>query len=77
MSIGNVFFAKPEEIDPESYVIANYYVESSLALPQAGEQVAVEESIGTWTEVTTETEWIRRTLPAKVFKWEEGKAGII
>ena len=77
MNVGSVFFARPEEIDLESYVIARYYVESSLALHQAGEQIAIEESIGTWTEVTTETEWIRRKLPAKVFKWEEGEAGMV
>lgn len=72
-----VFFAKPEEIDPENYVVATYYVESGLSLPEAGEQIAIEESIGTWTEVTTTTTWIREKLPAKVFKWESGNEGVV
>lgn len=73
----SVFFAKPEEIDPENYVIATYYVESELPLPEAGEQIAIEESIGTWTEVTTTTAWIREKLPAKVFRWESGNKGMV
>ena len=73
----SVFFAKPEEIDLENYVVATYYVESKLTLPEAGEQIAIEESIGTWTEVTTTTAWIREKLPAKVFRWESGSKGLV
>jgi len=58
-------------------VIATYYVESELTLPEAGEQIAIEESIGTWTEVTTTTAWIREKLPAKVFMWESGSKGVV
>jgi len=63
----SIFFAKPEEIDPENYVIATYYAESKLPLPEAGKQITIEESIVTWTEVTPTTAWIREKLPAKVF----------
>jgi len=69
----SIFYARPEEIDQERYVIADYYVESPLTVPKAGEQIATEESIGTWTELTTTTERIQRSLAAKVFKWK-GKA---
>lgn len=58
-------------------MIATYYVESELTLPEAGEQIAIEESIGTWTEVTTTTAWIREKLPAKVFMWESGSKGVV
>jgi len=73
----DVFFAKPEDIDPESNVVATYYVESELRLPEAGKQIALEESIGTWTEVTTTTAWIKEKLSAKVFKWEGRNKGLV
>jgi ribulose-bisphosphate carboxylase large chain len=73
----SIFFAKLEEIEPEKHVVATYYVESELCLPKAGEQIAIEESIGTWTELTTTTAWIKETLPAKVFKWKNENEGIV
>ncbi|MEM3088758.1 MAG: RuBisCO large subunit C-terminal-like domain-containing protein [Candidatus Bathyarchaeia archaeon] len=69
------FFAKPEDIDPEKFLLATYYIESDLTLREAGVRIAREESIGTWTEVTTTTTWIKRKLPAKVFKFGKGKIG--
>ena len=69
------FFAKPEDIDPDKFLLATYYVESDLTLREAGVKIAKEESIGTWTEVTTTTTWIKEKLPAKVFKFEKGKIG--
>jgi len=77
VQIDKTFFAYPEEIDPDSYVIAEYYVESELPTVKIGEQIAIEESIGTWTKVTTETEWIRQHLAAKVFRYEKGNKGIV
>jgi len=69
------FFARPEDIDPDRFLIATYYIESGLPLREAGARIAIEESIGTWTELTTTTTWVRKTLPAKVFKFERGKTG--
>ena len=69
-----MFISKPEEIDPESYVLALYYVESDLSLTEAGVRIAEEQSIGTWTEVSTLTEGARR-LAAKVFKTSEKGPG--
>lgn len=77
MALKGIFYAKPEEIDPDRYVIADYYVESSLTVPKAGEQIAIEESIGTWTELTTTTERIQRHLAAKVFKWKGRSRGFV
>ena len=77
VEIDETFFARPEDVDPDSYVIAKYYVESDLPTVKVGEQIAIEESIGTWTKVTTETEWIRRHLAAKVFKYERGNRGVV
>lgn len=77
VEIDETFFAYPEEIDPDSYIIAKYYVESDFPIVKIGEQIAIEESIGTWTKVTTETEWIRQHLAAKVFKYDEGNKGVV
>ena len=69
-----MFVSKPEDIDPESYVVALYYVESDLDLTEAGVRIAEEQSIGTWTEVSTLTEGAQR-LAAKVFKSVERSPG--
>lgn len=69
-----IFYADPESIDPERHIVAKYYVESELDLKAAGMAIATEESIGTWTEITTTNEWIRTKLPAKVFR-TEGSGG--
>jgi ribulose-bisphosphate carboxylase large chain len=75
-----VFTATPDEIDPDKYIIATYYVEGrGMSIVEAGVKIAAEESIGTWTEVTTATEWLIRNLPAKVYKYkiEDESTGII
>jgi len=78
MSTGkDVFLALEDEIDPERNVIATYYVESPLGVKEAGRQIAIEQSIGTWTKVATTTEWITKTLAAKVFKWKGETKGIV
>ncbi len=69
-----MFVSKPEDIDPESYVVALYYVESDLDLTEAGVRIAEEQSIGTWTEVSTLTKGAQR-LAAKVFKSVEKSPG--
>jgi len=76
----NVFSAKADQIDPEANIIATYYVEGKdISIEEAGVKIAAEESIGTWTEVSTATEWIIRNLPAKVFehKVQDKNTGII
>ncbi|MFX0091916.1 MAG: RuBisCO large subunit C-terminal-like domain-containing protein [Candidatus Hodarchaeota archaeon] len=76
--INEIFYARPEEIGLDENLIATYYVETDLpSTVKAGEQLAIEESIGTWTEITSTTERIEKTLAAKVFSYEKGKNGII
>jgi len=66
------FTANPEEIEPESNIIATYYVEGKSISPlEAGVKIAAEESIGTWTEITTATEWCIRNLATKVYEWRD------
>jgi ribulose-bisphosphate carboxylase large chain len=75
-----IFIVVPDKIDPDKHIIATYYVEGDgVSLIEAGIEIAIEESIGTWTEVTTTTEWIIKNLPAKVFEYknESGNTGII
>lgn len=73
-----IFTTRPEDIDPERYISAKYYVESPLGLKSAGIAIATEESIGTWTEVTTINDWVRTKLPAKLYRTEgEGESGFV
>lgn len=65
------FVKSPKNIVPENFVICTYYVESDLPLLDAGVRIATEESVGTWTKVTTTTKRVQRTLSAKVFQWIE------
>ena len=51
----NLFFAKEEDIDVDENLICIYSVKSSkFSTKFAAEQIALEESIGTWTDITTE-----------------------
>jgi ribulose-bisphosphate carboxylase large chain len=78
MYVDELFTARPEVIDPDNYITAKYYVESPLGLKSSGIAIATEESIGTWTEITTTNEWVKSRLPAKVFKTEgKGNSGIV
>jgi len=57
--------------DPDSYVLSQYLVESDLPLTEAGKRVAEEESVGSWTNVTTMTSSIFDRLAAKVYRVDE------
>ncbi len=73
----NLFFAKEEDIDIDENIIALYSVKSSkFSTKIAAEQIALEESIGTWTDITTELDYVRR-LAAKAFKFSDKNEGII
>ncbi len=67
-----LYTAPPEGVDLESFVVACYYVEprEPLTLYEAGLHIAAEESIGTWTTITTLKEYVYR-LAAKVVKVEK------
>jgi ribulose-bisphosphate carboxylase large chain len=56
------FIALGEAIDPKDWLIAYYYVEGAKGFSpiRVAAAIAAEESIGTWTRVTTETERAKR-----------------
>jgi ribulose-bisphosphate carboxylase large chain len=70
------FVAEPSDVDPDKSVISTYYVDADFSTLKAGEQIAIEESIGTWTDVKTINKDVER-LAAKVFESQEGNEGII
>ena len=73
----NLFYASEEDIDVNANLIASYLIQSSkYSTKIAAEQIAIEESIGTWTEITTELNYVRR-LAAKAFKYSNDNEGIV
>jgi len=76
--IDDLFMAPPESVDPEECITAKYYVESPMGLKAAGIAIATEESIGTWTEISTTNEWVQSKLPAKLYRMEgDAESGIV
>ena len=74
--IDRTFVAEPSDIDTDKSVIATYYVDASSPTVKTGEQIAIEESIGTWTTVGTTRENVKR-LAGRVFDYQEGNEGIV
>ncbi len=72
MKIDDIFESKPGSVDPETCITAKYYLESPMGLRNAGIAIATEESIGTWTEISTTNDWVRSKLPAKLYKMDGG-----
>ncbi|MBD3228099.1 MAG: ribulose 1,5-bisphosphate carboxylase [Candidatus Lokiarchaeota archaeon] len=73
----NIFLSTPEEIDPEEYVIAKYQVNSDFTTRKAGQIIAAEESIGTWTKLKHDLDFLKANLVAKVFEFSDKNQGII
>ena len=67
----SIYLALGEEVDPEKYIICNFFYESNLSNEEAAESIAAESSIGTWTDVKTMKEDIKEILAAKVFKLDD------
>ena len=74
--VDRTFVADSSSVDPDKSVIATYYVDAEFPTLKAGEQIAIEESTGTWTEVTTARENVKR-LAGKVFESQKGNEGIV
>jgi ribulose-bisphosphate carboxylase large chain len=74
--VDSTFVTDPSRVDPDKSVIATYFVDAEFPTLKAGEQIAIEESIGTWTEVATARENVKR-LAGKVFKSQQGNEGTI
>ncbi|WXG45294.1 MAG: RuBisCO large subunit C-terminal-like domain-containing protein [Candidatus Atabeyarchaeum deiterrae] len=75
-SVDPTFVTEPSDVDPDNNVIATYYVDADFSTLKAGEQIAIEESTGTWTEVSTSKENVKR-LSGKVFEYQKGNEGTI
>ncbi len=76
----DIFTAKPEQIDADDNIIATYYVEGrDISIQSAAVKIAAEESIGTWTEITTVTEYAIQKLSAKAYEFQtqDGRTGIV
>lgn len=74
--IDNTYVAKQSDVDPDKSVVATYYVDADSPTLKSGEQIAIEESIGTWTTIGTTRENVKR-LAGRVFNYQEGNEGII
>ncbi len=57
-------------------LVCEFYLESHLPIKEAAGGVAAESSIGTWTELTTEKEYMKR-LAAKVFSIKKSGSGAV
>lgn len=60
------YLALGEEVDREAHVLCRYRLETDVPLEKAAGYVAAEQSTGTWTVTTTETEEIVARYGAKV-----------
>ncbi|MHA1229639.1 MAG: RuBisCO large subunit C-terminal-like domain-containing protein [Candidatus Helarchaeota archaeon] len=73
----SIFVSTPEEIDPNEYVIAKYMVNSKYPTKKVGQIIAAEESIGTWTKLEHDIEFVHENLVAKVFEYTNSNSGVI
>ena len=68
MSYGTKYLSLGEDIDPEQYVICEYWAESTLPIEEAASAIAAEQSTGTWTDVSTFTDDIFKSYGGKVIE---------
>ncbi len=69
-----------DKIDLSENVVATYHVEGrGINIRDAAVEIAAEESIGTWTEVTTSTDWLVKNVAAKAFEFtmEDDRTGLV
>lgn len=66
IQLRKILYATIESIDPEKYIIATYYIDGDAPLSKIAEEVAIENSTGTWTLVGRETLKIRDRYGAKI-----------
>jgi ribulose-bisphosphate carboxylase large chain len=68
MGYGTKYLSLGEDIDPEQYVICEYWAESTLPIEEAASAIAAEQSTGTWTDVSTFTDDIFKSYGGKVIE---------
>lgn len=68
---GDIFSTTPDKIDPDNYIIGTFFItcDPRITIDHAGIIIAAEQSVGTFTDVSTATELAHKTA-AKVFSWK-------
>lgn len=66
MQLRKILYTTMESVDPEKYIIATYYIEGNAPLSKMAEEVAIENSTGTWTLVGRETLEVRDRYGARI-----------
>lgn len=62
--------------DKDDYVLTEYLVDSDLPLAEVGKKIAEEESVGSWTDVSTMTSSVFERLAAKVYRVDESRGTV-
>jgi ribulose-bisphosphate carboxylase large chain len=67
-TLREIMYITPESVDLDHHIIALYYIEGSAPLMKMAEELAIENSTGTWTLVGYETLEVRKKYGAKIFR---------
>src|SRR3972149_6116884 len=67
----DIFSTTPDKIDPDKYILSTFFItcDPRVTIDQAGVIIAAEQSVGTFTDVSTATELATKTA-AKVYSWK-------
>lgn len=57
-----------EKINPQEHIVAEFKLTTEEKIEEAGNELAAESSIGTWTELTTQTREVFNKLSAKIIE---------
>jgi len=68
---GDIFSTTPDQIDPDNFVIGTFFItcDPRITIEHAGVIIAAEQSVGTFTDVSTATDLAHKTA-AKLFSWK-------
>ena len=68
---GDIFSTTPDQIDPDKFVIGTFFItcDPRITIEHAGVIIAAEQSVGTFTDVSTATDLAHKTA-AKLFSWK-------
>ncbi|MEE9282991.1 MAG: RuBisCO large subunit C-terminal-like domain-containing protein [Nitrososphaerales archaeon] len=70
-SRGDIFSTTPDKIDPDKNVLATFFItcDPRMSIDHAGVIIAAEQSVGTFTDVSTATDLSTKTA-AKLYSWK-------
>lgn len=68
---GDIFSTTPDKVDVDKNVLATFFITTDprVTIDQAGVIIAAEQSVGTFTDVSTATELSTKTA-AKLYSWK-------